>query len=103
MVGLASSLVGVGVVRMCVCAFSGWDRGLGFWAGSGGGLSGWGGWWGCVGAGVWVVWGCVGAVFLLGAVRSGFLGWFSSFAFRLVEGLGPAGGVSACGAWFFVE
>ena len=39
-VGLASSLAGVGVVRMCVRAFSGWGRGLGFWAGSGGGLVG---------------------------------------------------------------
>lgn len=35
-------------------------------------------------------------------MRSGFLGWFSSFAFRLVEGLGPVGGVSACGAWFLL-
>lgn len=52
MVGLASSLVGVGVVRMCVRAFSGWGRGLGFWAGSGGGLVG-------VGAGgVASGWGC---------------------------------------------
>lgn len=40
MVGLASSLAGVGVVRMCVRAFSGWGRGSGFWAGSGGGLVG---------------------------------------------------------------
>ena len=42
MVGLASSLVGVGVVRMCVRAFSGRGWAAGFGAGSGGGLSGWG-------------------------------------------------------------
>ena len=56
MVGLASSLAGVGVVRMCVRAFSGSGVGRGVGAGSAGGLSGWGRW-GCVGLGVWVVWG----------------------------------------------
>lgn len=42
MVGLASSLAGVGVVRMCVRAFSGSGAGWGVGAGLAGGLSGWG-------------------------------------------------------------
>ena len=103
MVGLASSLAGVGLFE---CVFAHFRGGVGVRVsglGRVGGLSGWG-WWGCVGVGVWVVWGLRrGGLLVRGCAGLGFWAGFPRSPFGWLRGWAPWVGVCLRGLVSFVE